>query len=130
MPTPTIEELIEASSLGTEGARRLRDSTSPAIVDRIMRCSREENDAFGACDREDQIMAKRGNQHVVPHEQGWAVRTEQASRVSSVHRTQAEAIRVAREHAREQGTELLVHGRDGRIRERDSHGNDESPPEG
>jgi hypothetical protein len=32
----TIDELLEASSLGTEGARRLRDSTPPEVVDRVM----------------------------------------------------------------------------------------------
>jgi len=37
---------------------------------------------------------------------------------------------VAREIAQRQGTELFVHGRDGRIRERDSHGHDPHPPRG
>lgn len=72
----------------------------------------------------------RKNQHVVKHTQGWAVRSEGATRVGSVHRTQAEAIDRGRAAAREQGTELVVHGRDGRIRARDSHGNDPNPPKG
>ena len=44
--------------------------------------------------------------------------------------TQAEAIAVAREIARNQEAELFIHGVDGRIRERDSYGNDPYPPEG
>ncbi len=36
-------------------------------------------------------MAKR-NQHVVPHDRGWAVRGAGAQRASSVHSTQSEAI--------------------------------------
>ena len=70
------------------------------------------------------------NQHVVPHDEGWAVRGAGNSRASSVHRTQQAAIQVAREIARNQGTELLVHGKDGRIRQRDSHGGDPFPPSG
>jgi hypothetical protein len=76
-------------------------------------------------------MARRGYQHVVPHPDGWAVRGEGKSRATSVHDTQQEAINVAREIARNQGGELLIHGRDGQIRERDSSGNnDPYPPRG
>jgi len=68
--------------------------------------------------------------HVTPHEDGWAVRREGASRASSVHRTQAEAEQVGRDRARGDHTEFLLHGRDGQIRERDSYGNDPYPPKG
>lgn len=74
-------------------------------------------------------MSKR-NQHVVPHDDGWAVRGAGSQRASSVHGTQRAAIEAAREIARNQRTELFIHGRDGRIRERDSHGGDPFPPRG
>jgi uncharacterized protein YdaT len=74
-------------------------------------------------------MSKR-NQHVVPHSDGWAVRPAGGSRASSIHDTQREAIDRAREISRNQGTELLIHGRDGRIRDKDSHGHDSFPPKG
>lgn len=74
-------------------------------------------------------MSKR-NQHVVPSEDGWAVRGAGSQRATSVHRTQSAAISAAREIARNQGSELVIHGRDGRIRERDSFGNDPFPPRG
>jgi hypothetical protein len=47
-----------------------------------------------------------------------------------VHETQREAIAHARGIAQNQGSELLIHGRNGQIRERDSYGNDPFPPEG
>ena len=76
-------------------------------------------------------MPRRGYQHVVPHDDGWAVRGEGNSRATSVHDTQREAIDVGREIARNQGGELLIHGRNGQIRERDSSGNhDPFPPRG
>lgn len=70
------------------------------------------------------------NQHVVPHEEGWAVRGAGNSRATSVHETQAEAIERGREIAQNQSSELLIHGRNGQIRERDSYGNDPFPPKG
>ncbi|MCX4239491.1 DUF2188 domain-containing protein [Paraliomyxa miuraensis] len=75
-------------------------------------------------------MSRKRNQHVVPHPSGWAVKAECAERASSVHRTQQEAISRGREISRNQSAELLIHGRDGRIRERDSHGRDPFPPKG
>lgn len=64
------------------------------------------------------------NQHVVPHPNGWAVKGEGAERATAVYPTQREAIDHARESCRNQKSELFIHGEDGRIRERDSHGND------
>lgn len=74
-------------------------------------------------------MAKRG-QHVVPSQDGWSVKKAGASRASSTHATQQEAIDAATRVARNQKTELYIHGRDGRIRERNSYGNDRHPPRG
>ncbi len=70
------------------------------------------------------------NQHVVPHGDKWAVRGEGNQRVTSVQDTQREAIKVARDIARNQGSELFIHGEDGRIRALDSHGKDPFPPPG
>ncbi len=74
-------------------------------------------------------MSKR-NQHVVPHQGSWAVRGAGADRATAVHKTQSAAIDQARSIAQHQHTELLIHGADGRIRERDSHGRDPFPPKG
>lgn len=67
-------------------------------------------------------------QHVVPKGGKWGVLRAGASRASAVYATQKEAVAAARTLARNQGTELYIHGRDGRIRERDSFGRDSSPP--
>ncbi len=74
-------------------------------------------------------MSKR-NQHIVRHNDGWAVRGAGSQRATSIHSTQREAIDAGRRIAKTQKTELFVHGRDGRIRERDSFGNDPFPPKG
>lgn len=68
--------------------------------------------------------------HVVPRDGDWAVLREGAQRDSSHHSSQAEAIAAARHTAQREGVELLIHGRNGQIRERDSHGRDPYPPKG
>lgn len=72
----------------------------------------------------------RKAQHVVPRGNHWAVRSTGSVRASGLYDTQKEAISIARERARSQGTELFIHGEDGRIRARDSYGNDPVPPKG
>ena len=66
------------------------------------------------------------NYHIVPHNGDWAVRRENASRVSSTHSTQADAIDRGRDLAKESGGELRIHRPDGKIRDSDSYGNDPS----
>ena len=74
-------------------------------------------------------MIKR-NQHVVPSGNRWAVRGAASQRASTVHSTQRDAITAARRIAGNQGSELIIHGKNGRIRDRDSYGNDPFPPRG
>jgi len=73
---------------------------------------------------------KGNNQHVVPHSEGWAVKSEGAQKATKVTRTQQEAIEIARDIARNQSSELNIHNRDGQIREKNSYGNDSFPPAG
>lgn len=70
------------------------------------------------------------NQHVVPDSGKWTIRGAGNSRRTATYDTQREAIDRAREIARNQESELLIHGRNGRIRERDSYGPDSYPPPG
>lgn len=62
------------------------------------------------------------NQWVVRRGQSWAVRGELNSKDTSHHDTQKEAIKVAREIAQNQHSELLIKGRDGKIREHNNYG--------
>ena len=58
----------------------------------------------------------------------WAVIGEHDSRASSLHPTQAAAIEAARDIAMNNHSELIIHGRDNLIRDKDSFGNDSNPP--
>lgn len=64
------------------------------------------------------------NVWVGPHDKGWAAKTEGASRAAEVFKTQAEAIERGRAMAEVRKAELVIQGRDGQIRAKDSHGHD------
>lgn len=71
------------------------------------------------------------NQHVVQRKDGtWAVRGENNTKDTSKHDTQRQAIDKAKEIAINKKSEVIIHGTDGKIRERNSYGNDPYPPKG
>ena len=70
------------------------------------------------------------NQHVIPKSGKWQVKGEGNSRATVITDTQKQAISSARNIAMNQNSELLIHGQDGRIREKSSYGNDPFPPKG
>lgn len=73
-------------------------------------------------------MAKK-NVHVTHRQNGdWAVIGEGDARASSVHDTQSAAIARARELAQNNASELIIHDRQNRIRDKDSFGPDPFPP--
>jgi hypothetical protein len=71
----------------------------------------------------------RKEHHVVPNPNGgWDVIRDGAKRASIHTETKQEAIDKGRQISRNQKTELITHGLDGRIQQSDSHGNDPCPP--
>lgn len=73
------------------------------------------------------IMANK-SQHVVTAGGDWGIRGEGNGRLTAVYDTQAEAITAGQRIAQNQNAELIIHGRNGRIRARESYGNDPFPP--
>ena len=64
--------------------------------------------------------------HVVEIDAGGSIRSPHLEFVE----TQREAIGIARGIAQNQQSEMLIHGENGRFRERNSYGNDPYPPKG
>jgi len=74
-------------------------------------------------------MGRKRDIHVVPSKgKGWATKKEGSSRAGSLHSTQQKAIERARDQAKRERTEVVIHRPDGRIRDSDSYGNDPFPP--
>jgi uncharacterized protein YdaT len=71
------------------------------------------------------------NQHVTPHKDGgWQVKGAGNERATVRTTTQSDAIRIAKGIATNQHSEVVIHGENGRIREKNSYGNDPFPPKG
>lgn len=69
------------------------------------------------------------SKHVVPQPTGgWAVKNSGATRASRTFDTQADAIKYGRNVAKQERSELYIHGRDGTIKNKNSYGNDPLPP--
>lgn len=74
-------------------------------------------------------MSKK-NQHVVPRGKQWAVRGEKNDKATKIVHTQSEAIKIARDIAINQQSEVVIHRPNGQIRDKNSYGNDNYPPKG
>lgn len=71
----------------------------------------------------------RKTHHVVPNPNGgWDSKKGGGKRAIKHHETKVDAVRFTREISRNQKTELVIHGKNGRIQNSDSHGNDPFPP--
>jgi hypothetical protein len=59
--------------------------------------------------------------HILVKDSGWTVEKRNGKRIGSLYRTKEEAVRAGRVALREAGGgQLVVHGRDGRIRDSDT----------
>jgi uncharacterized protein YdaT len=73
----------------------------------------------------------RKSHHVVPNpEGGWDVKRGGGDRASAHTDTKQQAVDRGREISRNQGSELVIHNKDGKISQSDSHGHDPYPPKG
>ena len=68
--------------------------------------------------------------HVVPHKDKWILKLSGEQGHLSYFPTQKDAITRGKNVARNLNTELFIHRPDGRIRDRNSYGNDPYPPIG
>lgn len=75
-------------------------------------------------------MARREH-HVVPNPNGgWDVKRN-GSTIAIIHTNiKQAAVQQGRILSKDESTEFIIHGKDGRIQRSDSHGNDPYPPRG
>lgn len=67
--------------------------------------------------------------HVVPNSSGgWSVKKSGAQRASVRTDKKVDAVKMGRVISQRSGSELVIHGKDGKIQRSDSHGNDPCPP--
>jgi hypothetical protein len=73
-------------------------------------------------------MSKKSS-HVVPNVNGgWSVKKEHSSKAIKRFDNQQDAIKYAKEISKNEKGELIIHSRDGRIRQKDSYDSGSNPP--
>jgi len=72
----------------------------------------------------------RKERHVVPNSEkgGWDSKRENAERASKHFETKKEAMDWSKKKAKQEKSELIPHGKDGKIQNPNSYGNDPNPP--
>lgn len=70
------------------------------------------------------------NIHIIKKDKEWIIKKAGNKKASASFDTQKKAIDYGRRIAKKDTVEILIHGKNGKIRERDTYGNDPFPPKG
>ncbi len=62
------------------------------------------------------------NLHVISLGNGWAVKNEGSDKITLITDTKSKAVKIAKDIAINNLSDLIIHGRDGKIQQRDSYG--------
>lgn len=71
-------------------------------------------------------MAKGKNQYVVPTKDGWGVKDQRNQKLTVKTDTKVDALKIGKKIAKNQ--QLTILGKDGKIQNKNSYGNDPFPP--
>ncbi|MGP4067179.1 DUF2188 domain-containing protein [Halobacillus sp. B29] len=109
-----------AIPIATEQAKEWYEN---ATKDEINEAKQMGDDELQSRDQDDQQYENRPElldkgEHVVPHEDGWAVQAEDAKKPSNVYEKKEEAVSRAKEVAENKGTQVIIHKKDGSIQEK------------
>lgn len=72
-------------------------------------------------------MAKGKNQYIVPTQGGWGVKGEGNSKLTAKTDNKTDALKIGKEIAKNQQSELIILGKNGKIQNKNSYGNDPFP---
>jgi hypothetical protein len=73
-------------------------------------------------------MTTKKDIHIIPHADKWATKKEGNKRVTETFDTKEGAQRAGRDQAKKDKVDLVIHGKNGKIQDSDSYGNDPCPP--
>jgi uncharacterized protein YdaT len=103
-----------AIPIATSKAKEWAENASKKEIDDFLKHDDEtERDEEANDDARPELMNKA--EHVIKHKNGWAVKAEDAKRVSEIKDTKTEAIERAKEIAEHKGTDVIVHLADGSV---------------
>lgn len=107
----------QAIPIATAQAKGWQNNASEKEINQVKQMSdddlRERDD--NAENSRPELMEK--GEHVVSHEDGWAVKTQNAKQASTILDKKEDAIKRAKEIAKNKGTSVIVHKQNGAIQE-------------
>lgn len=107
----------QAIPIATEQAKEWYENASEKEINQVIQMSDEdlkESDSDRSASNPE-LMEK--GEHVIPHEDGWAVKAQGAKQPSDVFSKKDEAIERAKEIAENKQTSVVIHKQDGTIQD-------------
>ncbi|TGB03900.1 DUF2188 domain-containing protein [Halobacillus salinus] len=110
-----------AIPIATEQAKEWYENASEKEVQQMKQASDHELKDHDEDEYESRPELLEKGEHVVSHEDGWAVKAEDAKQASDVFEKKQDAVDRAKEIARNKGTQVIIHKKDGSIQEKKSY---------
>ncbi|PBB04626.1 DUF2188 domain-containing protein [Salimicrobium humidisoli] len=111
-----------AIPIATEQAKEWYSNASEEDINKVKQMTDKElrtRDEENPQNSRPELMEK--GEHVIAHEDGWAVQAEDAKQPSEVFEKKEEAVSRAKEIAENKGTAAIIHKQDGSIQENISY---------
>ncbi|MCA0984151.1 DUF2188 domain-containing protein [Halobacillus yeomjeoni] len=112
-----------AIPIATEQAKEWYENADEKEVNRVKQMSDEDLKRRDDDSSESRPELLDKGEHVVAHDDGWAVQAEDAKQPSDVFETKDEAVDRAKEIAQNKGTKVVIHRKDGSIQNEYSYRN-------
>ncbi|GAE93203.1 hypothetical protein JCM21714_2257 [Gracilibacillus boraciitolerans JCM 21714] len=105
-----------AIPIATEQAKEWYKNATDKEINEVKQMSDEDLRSRGANPESSRPeLLKKGGEHVLPHDDGWAVKSEAAKQASDVYSNKQDAINRAKEIANNKQTNVIIHKKDGTI---------------
>ncbi|UOQ43867.1 DUF2188 domain-containing protein [Halobacillus salinarum] len=111
-----------AIPIATEQAKEWYENAGQQEIKQVEQMSNKDLRGRDADDEESsrpELLDK--GEHVVPHEDGWAVQAADAKKPDKVFKRKEDAVDRAKEVAKNKGTPIIIHDQDGNIQDQSSY---------
>jgi uncharacterized protein YdaT len=108
----------QAIPIATDQAKEWYENASDQEIQQAKQMSDEELRSRDQDAQNSRPELLEKGEHVIPHENGWAVKVQDAKQASYVFDNKREAIERAKEIAANKGTAAIIHKKDGSIQEK------------
>lgn len=108
----------QAIPIATEQAKKWHDNASENKINQVIQMSDQDlKDSDDNRSVENPKLMEK-SEHVIPHEDGWAVKVQGAKQPSNVFSTKEEAAEQAEKIAENKQTSVIIHKQDGAIQDK------------